>query len=168
MTTEAENAKQRLVSSGLKAVKWFSDYIFTWSIMLITLFFVKIIAGTHRPFFISACQPSSVNCTIGTLVTDYTCTNPNLTPKVREIISTSFPSGHSCTATYFSIFFIYYIHRRIPKLRVKYIMPTIQNIFLSYMLICSLSRISDKVHHPVDVFFGTLMGLAYAVFNASI
>lgn len=168
MTTKKENVKHRLKSSGLKAANWFFDYISTWSLMLMTLFFVKVTAGTHRPFFITACQPSAVNCTIGTLVTDYTCTNPRLTPKYREIISSSFPSGHSCTAAYFSIFIIYYIHRRIPKLRLKYIVPTIQNAFLSYMMICGLSRIADKVHHPVDVLFGTLMGMAYAIFNASI
>lgn len=123
----------------------------------------------HRPIFLGLCQPSAaVNCTLGTLVTDYQCTNPNLSARSRVDISTSFPSGHAALATYFSTFVIWLIHVRIQKLRcvrAKFIVPTIQGLLALWAIYCSISRIIDNYHHPHDVLFGILFGLGSAVFN---
>lgn len=167
MIARDRNVKSRLKASLVVAVKWMFDYLFIWSLMIVTMYLVKRVYGSHRPYFFSVCQPSTVNCTVGSLVTDYTCENPDLTPKRRKLISESFPSAHACWATYISVFAICYIHSRIPKLKIKFIKPALQGIFLAYMLILGASRIFDNAHHPVDVLFGTLMGAAYSLFNVS-
>lgn len=131
---------------------------------------VKCWYGAHRPLFINLCQPSAVNCTVGTLVTDYHCTNPNLSGKQRIEISTSFPSGHAALATYFSTFVILLLHFRFQRqrrIRLKFVVPVIQGLFIIWAFFCSISRITDNYHHPHDVLFGFIFGLAGAVFNVN-
>lgn len=149
-------------------MKFFCDYIFVWSLSNIILMFVKGLYGRNRPHFIDMCQPSVVNCTIGTLVTDFTCTNPNLSPLRLKTISRSFPSGHAGLATYFSVYMIWFLQHRVPKLRVNYFVPFLQCVLFAYMILIGITRIFDNAHHPIDVLFGSLFGILFATFSVSV
>lgn len=136
--------------------------------MMITLLIAKTICGEHRPHFLDKCQSDAVNCTIGSLVTNYTCTNQNISRLRMQDISRSFPSGHASLAVYFSGFMIWFLQQRIPKMNSKYFIPLVQTALMVYAMICGITRISDNAHHPNDVLFGFLLGIGFFIFNVSL
>lgn len=141
--------------------------MFVFFLLFIFIAIVKYWYAEHRPIFFEICKPSSFNCTSGTLVTDYQCTNPNLSEKLRSTISTSFPSGHAALAAYFSTFVIWLLQRRFQQrhVKVKFVVPTIQGLLVLWAFYCSISRITDNLHHPKDVLFGFIFGFGFAIFN---
>lgn len=165
LLSNIEGLKNKFKSSGLKAINWFFNYIFVFSIMIIVCSFIKGLCGGNRPHFLDVCKPDTEDCTLGTLVTDFTCTNPNLTPKTLLIISRSFPSGHAGLAAYFAVHMIWFLQRRFRQMNATFLIPAIQGALLGYMLFCGVSRIADHAHHSVDVLFGLLFGSLFAVFN---
>ncbi|KAL1513879.1 hypothetical protein ABEB36_003221 [Hypothenemus hampei] len=67
----------------------------------------KLLVREHRPHFFDTCQPNTnENCTIGTVVLDYTCTNT--ADSYMDVLeaSMSFPSGHSSISWYTALFLI--------------------------------------------------------------
>lgn len=48
-------------------------------------------------------------------------------------------------------------------MRSKYLLPTIQGLFLLYAMLCSISRITDNRHHWWDVMIGAKFGLLFGV-----
>jgi phosphatidate phosphatase len=168
MTKDDVNIISKLKSSRAKAHKWFRDFLFTWSAMMIFFILLKSIYGEHRPHFIEMCVPDAVNCTKGSLVTNFTCTNPNLSNIRLKEISRSFPSGHAALAVYFSVFISWFLEQRLPKLRTKYLVPFLQAALAVYAMICCTSRITDNAHHDNDVLFGILFGIGFSTFNVSL
>ena len=156
--------RSRFKQSLKKAHKWFRDYLFVWSTMVTLMLIVKTVYGEHRPHFLHLCQPDTANCTIGTLVTNFTCTNPNITKYRMNDISSSFPSGHAGLACYFSCFMIWFLQRRIEKLKVRYFIPFVQAALVIYAAFVTVSRVSDNAHHPNDVAFGSLLGFVFSIF----
>lgn len=136
--------------------------------MLTMLIIAKAIYGEHRPHFLDKCQSDAVNCTIGLLVTNYTCTNQNISSLRMQDISSSFPSGHAALAVYFSGSMIWFLQQRISKMNSKYFIPFVQTVLAIYSLICGITRISDNAHHPNDVLFGFLLGIGFCIFNVSL
>lgn len=163
-----KNLKSKLLSSGRKALAWFCNYMLVWSLMLIIFSFVKGHAGTNRPHFLDLCKPNKEDCVTGTLVADYDCTNPDLSPFRAIVAARSFPSGHAGCAVYFSVFLMWFLQYRVIKLKFSYLIPTLQCILFGYIMFCGMSRISDNAHHPIDVFFGTVFGLMFSVFAVSL
>lgn len=139
--------------------------MFTLAVLLNFVIIAKVIYGEHRPHFFDRCQPDTANCTLGTLVSNFICTNHNLTKLQLRDVSGSFPSGHAALAVYFSAFMIWFLQQRLPKMNVKYFVPLLQTSFIIYAMICSLTRISDNAHHPNDVLFGSIFGLGFFLFN---
>ena len=154
----------RLKKSLKKAHKWLRDYLFVWSTMLTLMLIVKTVYGEHRPHFLFLCQPDTKNCQLGTLVTNFTCTNQNITKFRMHDISSSFPSGHAALACYFSCFMIWFFQRRVEKLSVRYLIPFLQAVLVIYAAFVSVSRISDNAHHPSDVAFGSFLGFIFSIF----
>jgi len=134
----------------------------------------KITVGRLRPHFLSVCQPGSVEC--GTwaqpvYVTNYTCAgNEELFPdedernhRVREA-RLSFLSGHTSLATYSMMYSVIYLHTRFKnKTNYRSIPRLLQVVCLVYAMVCSLSRVTDKKHHPTDVLAGAVLGTALAI-----
>lgn len=61
-----------------------------------------------------------------------------------------------------------YIQRRVPNMRSKMLMPTIQVMCLMWAFYCSLSRITDHRHHWWDVVCGAILGILFSILTVSI
>lgn len=124
----------------------------------------KTIVGEHRPHFFDTCRPdTNVNCTPGSYISSFTCTN-TLVDRIDLIDSSrSFPSGHSALSWFTAIFCAYVVQRRLPShivgTSIKLLML---GICVSFGLVCSLSRITDRRHHWWDVLAGTAIGISGA------
>lgn len=63
-----------------------------------------------------------------------------------------------------------YLQSRMPVIRSKLLIPTVQSLLILWALFCSVSRITDNRHHWWDVLAGALFGIlvASATVNISI
>lgn len=135
--------------------------------IIIPFMFVKKLTGKLRPHFLDLCKPNVTDCITGTLVTEFHCTNENLSVKKTELIMQSFPSGHAALAVYFSVFLGFYLQQRV-KTKSQLLTPLLQGILLLWLSIVSASRVYDNYHHPSDVLFGVVMGAIFAIFTVRV
>ncbi|KAJ8942706.1 hypothetical protein NQ318_023438 [Aromia moschata] len=122
----------------------------------------KVIIGEHRPHFFDVCEPdTNKNCVNGTFVQDYTCTTTRYKGYFLVDTSRSFPSGHSSMSVFVGLFSAYIIQTRLPTNRTGVLMkPFLILVCLTWSLVCSLTRITDRRHHWWDVLAGMLLGAA--------
>ncbi|CAG9829491.1 unnamed protein product [Diabrotica balteata] len=130
----------------------------------------KVLVGEHRPHFLTTCQPDTAeNCSIGTFIETFTCKSTEFAPSFLVDSSLSFPSGHSSIAWYIGIFSAYVVHVRMTTVNSGYIMrPFLISFCLTWSMVCSLSRITDRRHHWWDVLAGTVLGIVFAAYTIKV
>jgi phosphatidate phosphatase len=103
---KCDNVKRDLQKCA-KVVK-FLGYRYLVDLLMMNLFMaaVKFFTGAHRPHFFETCKPDQMfNCTVGTFVPTFTCTNTEASKGDILDASTSFFSGHTSNSI-FSCFFV--------------------------------------------------------------
>ena len=127
----------------------------------------KNVIGWPRPNFIAHCQPN-VTCNASnklTYITNFKCLNLNTQEELEDILK-SFPSAHASFAAYVAFFLAFYIQERFrvfPNTFKTVIGPFLQLSIISIFYWSALTRVSDFVHHPVDVLAGLLLGTIVAI-----
>ena len=84
---------------------------------------------------------------------------------LKDILK-SFPSAHASFAAYVAFFLAFYIQERFrvfPNTFKTVIGPFLQLSIISIFYWSALTRVSDFVHHPVDVLAGLLLGTIVAI-----
>ncbi|XP_068083628.1 phospholipid phosphatase 1 [Anabrus simplex] len=166
ISEKCNSAKDFLIAGLRQALWWYRGFLIGLILVLFVTEIGKVILGETRPHFLYTCRPDkAVNCTPGSYVSDYTCTNKD-DPYMDVSDSTrSFPSGHSSSSFYMSIFMMWYIQVRVHP-DVSYVLiPWLHCLFFSWCLACSLTRITDHRHHWWDVLAGSILGTIGAVFS---
>lgn len=79
-----------------------------------------------------------------------------------------FSPGHASISLYTSLFLVWYLQCRIPKLQSLFFIPFLQAILLVWNCLVSISRITDHRHHWHDVLAGALLGIAFAFYTCHI
>lgn len=167
--SESTGLSYRLKKSWRKMLVWFKSYGINLVFMLLMMDVTKVLVGEHRPHFLETCQPdAAVNCTIGEFITDFVCLNKNIKPYSLRDVSRSFPSGHACISTYASLFTIWYLQRRIPKLKTMFLVPFLQALLALWVSLCSVSRVTDNRHHWSDVIGGIILGAVFATYTCHV
>ncbi|XP_021700319.1 putative phosphatidate phosphatase isoform X2 [Aedes aegypti] len=151
----------RCPSSWIQSWYWIKKYSKGLILKLLIMSVLKTVFCAHRPHFIETCLPDSV-CKGSEFVPTYTCTNIDAHPSSIRDASKSFPSGHSSTSVYESIFLIWYWQKRIPKLTSVITLPLCQIVMATWGIFCPLSRIIDNRHHWWDVLVGAIIGVVAA------
>ncbi|XP_022252853.1 phospholipid phosphatase 2-like isoform X2 [Limulus polyphemus] len=121
----------------------------------------KSLVGELRPHFLDTCKPdwSKINCSQG-IISEYSCTGSGPYWLVKVDIYKSFPSGHASLSFYTSVFVSLYVQVRIHRTSKSHLLKSwLQLLFLSWALVCSLTRISDYRHFWWDVLVGSLVGI---------
>ncbi|CAH1164421.1 unnamed protein product [Phaedon cochleariae] len=121
----------------------------------------KLLVGEHRPHFFDVCQPDTAkNCTKGEFVESFECTNTEQTWLTVFDSSLSFPSGHSSISWFLGMLLSYIIQTTLTTVNTGSLMkPFLISVCLTWSLVCSLSRITDRRHHWWDVLAGTTIGI---------
>jgi phosphatidate phosphatase len=101
-------------------------------------------------------------------ITDYECTNKNIKGYSMRDASRSFPSGHASITTYASLFMIWYLQCRLPRLQSLFLVPFFQAVLVLWVSLCSVSRVTDHRHHWTDVIGGIILGAAFAIYTCHI
>lgn len=143
----------------------FFEYMAVWTLLVVVIEATKHWFGEHRPHFYDLCKPDTKDCITGTIISNYTCTNPSLTENQYRIMITSFPSGHSALGVYFSIFLGWHLQQRLNFLKSKLLVPSLQTLLVLYACFCCITRITDHFHHPHDVIFGAFFGAIFSIYN---
>lgn len=143
----------------------YTEYMGIFALLVVVIEAAKHWFGEQRPHFYDLCKPSVIDCVTGTIISDYTCTNPDLTENQYRIMITSFPSGHSALGVYFSIFLGWHLQQRLKFMHSKLLVPSIQTLFVLYAAYCCITRITDNFHHPHDVIFGAILGAMFSIYN---
>uniref|UniRef100_A0A182K812 Phosphatidic acid phosphatase type 2/haloperoxidase domain-containing protein n=1 Tax=Anopheles christyi TaxID=43041 RepID=A0A182K812_9DIPT len=151
------DTESRARGSWREAWYWSKKYGRGLITMLVIIGTIKIFLGELRPHFISTCQPD-VKCKGTEYVSSYTCTNSKESLYFVRDASKSFPSGHSAMSVFEAIFLIWYLEKRVPRLRTLFTIPLFQMVLMCWAVFCSLSRITDNRHHWWDVLAGTIAG----------
>ncbi|KAL0219293.1 hypothetical protein P9112_004946 [Eukaryota sp. TZLM1-RC] len=126
----------------------FSCLLFSYSINLFIVHFLKSIVGRLRPDFLSRC-----------ILVDDICTgDPSIVREGRF----SFPSGHASTSFHFCAFLCLVLYKKLSNHQKNSFQPPF--IYLYLPLVCSaifvtVSRVSDYWHHVGDVIIGSLIGI---------
>ncbi|XP_055550290.1 putative phosphatidate phosphatase isoform X2 [Wyeomyia smithii] len=160
-TSKVDAPSSRYKGSLYQTFYWFRKYGRGLIIKLLIIDAAKIFAGEHRPHFIDTCRPDVV-CEGKEFISSYTCTNTDDSLYFIRDASKSFPSGHSSVSVFETVFMIWYLHRRVPKLPSILALPLIQLVIALWGIFCPLSRIMDNRHHWWDVLAGSLVGLVAA------
>lgn len=145
---EGENGlRNKLKKSWREVLHWFKYYGINLVFMLLTMDVTKVFVGEHRPHFLDTCKPdAAINCTIGTFITDYECTNTKISSYSLRDASRSFPSGHASISSYAALFMIWYFQCRVPKLQTMFLVPFFQAILVLWVSLCSVSRVLSLIH----------------------
>jgi phosphatidate phosphatase len=77
-------------------------------------------------------------------------------------------TGHACITMYTSIYLIWYLQCRIPKLQSLFFIPFVQCLLMMWTCLCCISRITDHRHHTTDVIGGALLGVVFAIYTCHI
>ncbi|KAG5675412.1 hypothetical protein PVAND_005320 [Polypedilum vanderplanki] len=129
----------------------------------------KFVVGRLRPHFMDVCRPvlsNGLTCkdldNWNTYISDYTCTNQDVSDWTLTNARISFPSGHASFSFYCSFFCAFYIQSRMKFGGSKLLKHFIQLVFVTAALYTGLSRITDYKHHPTDVIAGSILGILIA------
>lgn len=110
----------------------------------------------------------AINCTEGTIINSYTCTNTEYSAYVISESQRSFPSGHAYSVFFSSVFLICYIQARFREMPSKLLVVFVNSIILLWTSFCCITRITDNWHHPVDVIGACLITLPFVVYTVSV
>jgi len=147
-----------------QSLAWYREYL---SGLLIVFFLTcvgKVLVGEPRPHFLDTCKPfQAFNCTSG-YVSSYTCTNLDVSNIRLRDASKSFPSGHASLSVYFFTFSAWYLQQRLVGVS-SLVVAWLQVMFLTWALVCSVTRITDHRHHWWDVLAGTVLGACLGVYT---
>ncbi|XP_048523177.1 phospholipid phosphatase homolog 1.2 homolog isoform X4 [Dendroctonus ponderosae] len=149
---------------------YYKEFLIGCGLALVLTEVAKAIVGEHRPHFFDVCRPNSAeNCTEGQYVSTYQCTVTNYSHYFMADTSRSFPSGHSSLSVFVAVFCSYLIQVRLVTVLTGVIFKYFFiSCLMTWSLVCSLTRITDKRHHWWDVAVGMLLGVLVAFYSISI
>lgn len=128
------------------------------------VFIAKMLTGQHRPLFFDVCKPDAMeNCTPGTFITDYKCTNSEESKRDIQESSQSFFSSHAALFIFSTTFLAFYLQKRFKQPRHMILIPLCQLILLLIGYFGAISRILDHHHHPIDVIAGGIFGFLLTI-----
>ncbi|KAG8228311.1 hypothetical protein J437_LFUL007029 [Ladona fulva] len=144
---------------------WYREFLLGLGINFLVMDLTKVLVGEPRPHFLDTCKPDlAKNCTSG-YVEKYECTNQWISIWEIRDASKSFPSGHASVSVYTALFMMWFTQKRIPGRPTFLITPLLHCLWITWALVCSITRIIDHRHHWWDVLGGTLLGIAVTVFT---
>lgn len=162
-----ESIISRCSKTGVEIYKNFGVYIFGFLVHLILVEFIKYSAGRLRPYFFAICQPvlsDGTDCSSpknhGIYITNYTCSNPEITTRFLKEFRLSFPSAHSSVTFYAMTYMALYIQSR-WKLW-KMLKFALEFLCILFAVSVAVSRVSDYWHFWSDVFAGSFIGIVTA------
>ncbi|CAG7734351.1 unnamed protein product [Allacma fusca] len=150
--------------------RWYRDYFFGLSFMLLINDIAKTTVGAPRPHWLDTCGPQfpAENCHLG-WVQNYTCSSTKFSRWRMADARKSFPSGHAALSLYAALFMIMYQNYRLNVKKLgSIVILWLHCIWGSWAVYCALSRISDRRHHPVDVIGGGILGLVISFFTSKV
>lgn len=152
----------------IRSLVWFKYYFVCFISLVIVSSTIKNLFGSLRPFFFDVCKPDGAsNCTAGSIIERYNCTNTEMSPYVVFESQRSFPSGHTYSVTYSSFVLIYYIQTRLREMPSKLFVVLMYLIILLWTSFCCVTRISDNWHHPIDVIGAIILTLPFSYYSVS-
>ncbi|XP_030745960.1 phospholipid phosphatase 2-like isoform X2 [Sitophilus oryzae] len=148
---------------------FYKEFITGCALVLLITEVMKALVGEHRPHFFDVCQPTTAkNCTPGEYVETYECTVTKYSNYFMSDTSRSFPSGHSSLSAFVAFFCSYILHARLSTVQTGQIFKLFTiSMCVTWALVCSLTRITDKRHHWWDVGVGMLLGTVCAAYSLS-
>lgn len=157
---------ETLAKRNFKNVKisdiWFyyKECLIGVNVVLVVTEIMKILVGEHRPHFFDVCQPDTNRyCQNGSFIASFTCTNRKYSHYFITDTSRSFPSGHASVSVYVALFCAYVVQSRMPTVRTgRLFKPFLVVACLTWGIVCSLTRITDRRHHWWDVLAGSCLG----------
>uniref|UniRef100_A0A1L8DYD3 Putative lipid phosphate phosphatase n=2 Tax=Nyssomyia neivai TaxID=330878 RepID=A0A1L8DYD3_9DIPT len=146
---------------------WFNKFLIGFGVHFALVDAMKSFMGESRPHFLDSCRPQeAINCTVGTFISNFTCTNTEYPVQLVFDSYRSFPSGHSSVGNFVGLFVAWYLYRRFPSTGSKWLVPLFQTLSLIWGVACGITRITDNRHNWWDVLIGGIIGLSFAAYTA--
>ena len=132
----------------------------------------KNVIGRPRPNFMAFCRPN-VTCddpsNRNKFITQFLCLNEGATEEELEDQLKSFPSAHASFAAFMAFYLVLYVNERFKMFRcsvqTSMLRPFLQLCILAIYWWSALTRVTDFVHHPVDVLAGLILGTLVALWS---
>ena len=110
---------------------------------------------------ISGCADTAVNCTEGSYVENFLCTNTVYKLSTIKESYKSFPSSHVVYTSYMAIVCVKYILLRLRK-RLRKLRIFLLKTFVIWTTVVTLSTIYDHQHFWMDVIAGSIFAAIFA------
>ncbi|XP_034104035.1 putative phosphatidate phosphatase [Drosophila albomicans] len=144
-------------------------YLFGLAMLTFSTVLTKLCIGRLRPHFFAVCQPrleDGSTCydaqNAGHYITNYSCSNPNISSFQLQQLNQSFPSGHASMIMYAMLYLAIYLQAALSTRISKLLKHLLQFLFVMFGWYVSLSRITDYWHHWSDVLAGVFLGVLFA------
>lgn len=146
---------------------YYKECLIGSTLVLLITEVAKVVVGEHRPHFLDVCEPdTNKNCVNGSFVEDYTCTSTRFGRYFLTDSSRSFPSGHASISVFIGLFSAYIVQTRLPTAKTgRLLKPFLISVCLTWSVVCSLTRITDRRHHWWDVLAGMTLGALGALYT---
>lgn len=101
-------------------------------------------------------------------MTEYTCTNLQISKFNLLDSRKSFPSGHSSMSVFQAIFTAWYLQIRFSRYTTSTTVLFFQFLAICWGVFCPISRITDYRHHWWDALTGSVLGVIFAALTVSL
>ncbi|KAH8261143.1 hypothetical protein KR044_003930 [Drosophila immigrans] len=159
----------RIGSRMAQLYKQAGCYLFGLAMVTFCTVLTKLCIGRLRPHFFAVCQPrleDGSSCfdaqNVGHYITNYSCSNGNMTSFLSGQLNQSFPSGHASMIMYAMWYLAIYLQASLSTRISKLLKHLLQFFFVMFGWYVSLSRITDYWHHWSDVLAGVFLGVVFA------
>ncbi|KAM6918881.1 phospholipid phosphatase-related protein type 4-like [Xenentodon cancila] len=148
-----------------RAVRFIGVHIFGLCVTALTTDILQLSTGQHTPFWLDVCKPNLTSINISTcdeaFILEDICSGQDtgLINAGRK----SFPSQHATLAAFAAVYVSMYFNTVLTD-SAKLLKPLLVFSFVMLAILAGLTRIIQFRNHPVDVYFGWILGAAVAVY----
>ncbi|XP_075996105.1 phospholipid phosphatase-related protein type 4-like [Genypterus blacodes] len=148
-----------------RAVRFIGVHIFGLCVTALITDILQLSTGQHAPYWLDVCKPNLTHINVSScdeaFILEDICSGQDV--GLINAGRKSFPSQHATLAAFAAVYISMYFNTVLTD-SAKLLKPLLVFTFVMLAILAGLTRIIQFRNHPVDVYFGWLLGAAIAIY----